>query len=170
MEPTELRALNWQAQVGLRRVTSVASTAGCDALPAAEQSACQAVRGCAEGCRKVVCYLVFSTCDRRASPLRRRLLEYRAMHTTDGRRAPRRHTIPHERGPLGTRLQTARLTRGLTQAQLATCSGVPVSTIGRLECGRIHAPSFAVVVALAQALAITPSWLLSSDPDVPGGP
>jgi transcriptional regulator with XRE-family HTH domain len=92
------------------------------------------------------------------------------MHTTAGRRAPRRHTIARPRGLLGTRLQTARLARGLTQTQLATQVGVVADTISCIESGANAAPAFTLVAALAQALDITPYWLLSADPDAPGGP
>jgi transcriptional regulator with XRE-family HTH domain len=70
---------------------------------------------------------------------------------------------------LGQRLCAARHARGLTVAQLADASGVFVDLIGAIERGSPRPTGFTTVAALARVLDIAPSWLLSSDPDAPGG-
>ncbi|MFM2341163.1 MAG: Cupin domain [Pseudomonadota bacterium] len=62
----------------------------------------------------------------------------------DGRAAQRREAI-------GRRLRRARQTAGLTLAALAQRSGVPLSTVSKIELGR-HAASHEKLVALACAL------------------
>lgn len=71
---------------------------------------------------------------------------------------------------LGHRLRATRLVRGLTQEALAERSGVDARVIRRLERGTALARRFTTVAALARALDIAPSWLLSDDPGAPGGP
>jgi transcriptional regulator with XRE-family HTH domain len=71
---------------------------------------------------------------------------------------------------LGHRLRAARIARGLTQAQLAARLGTRRSAISAVETGIITTPAATTLAALAQALDITVSWLLSDDPDAPGGP
>jgi transcriptional regulator with XRE-family HTH domain len=44
------------------------------------------------------------------------------------------------------------------------------NTISRIESGASAAPAFTLVASLARVLDIAPSWLLSADPDAPGGP
>jgi transcriptional regulator with XRE-family HTH domain len=71
---------------------------------------------------------------------------------------------------IGQRLRAARLARGLTQAQLAAVSGVQQATLSKLESGAKTRASFTTMACLARALDVRPSWLLSTDPDAPGGP
>jgi transcriptional regulator with XRE-family HTH domain len=67
---------------------------------------------------------------------------------------------------LGQRLRATREQRGLTQAHLATRSGVTIETIWRLETGATHVPQAPTVVALAHALDVTPTWLITGDEQV----
>jgi transcriptional regulator with XRE-family HTH domain len=69
---------------------------------------------------------------------------------------------------LGHRLRTARLARGLTQAQLSARLGMRRSALS--EVGIVTTPAATTLAALAHALDVTPAWLLSSDPNAPGGP
>ena len=74
------------------------------------------------------------------------------------------------RTTVGQRLCTARLARGLSQAQLASTSGVSTQTISDVERGVHATPRLSTVVTLARVLDIAPFWLVSTDPDAPGGP
>jgi transcriptional regulator with XRE-family HTH domain len=76
----------------------------------------------------------------------------------------------HAATTLGQRLRATRLVRGLTQDALAERSGVDARVIRRLERGDALARRFTTIAALARVLDIAPSWLLSDDPDAPGGP
>jgi transcriptional regulator with XRE-family HTH domain len=71
---------------------------------------------------------------------------------------------------IGHRLRTARLAWGLSQEQLSARSGVSAHAIGLIERGQVTRLRFGTLIALTNALDIEPSWLLSVDPDVPGGP
>jgi len=65
-----------------------------------------------------------------------------------------------ETATIGGRLRRARLSRGLTQDELAELSGVPVVTISRIENNRYGTPRPPTVRKLATALGVTPGWLL----------
>lgn len=63
----------------------------------------------------------------------------------------------------GARLRELRLSRGLTQAQLAATAEVTTSYIGRLEGGGA-APGIDLLDRLAKALGTTPADLLPAAP------
>ena len=71
---------------------------------------------------------------------------------------------------IGQRLRTARLARGLSQAQLARAAGLSSQAVNQIERGVHPAPRFTTIAALARVLDVTPSWLVSTDPDAPGRP
>jgi transcriptional regulator with XRE-family HTH domain len=54
--------------------------------------------------------------------------------------------------PLSTRLQQLRQQAGLTQQELASKAGVTLSVLARIEAGRIKAPRWDTICALADAL------------------
>lgn len=56
-------------------------------------------------------------------------------------------------------LRTARVSRGLTQEQLAERSGVHQTTISDLEIGRVATPSWPTASRLADALGVSPADL-----------
>lgn len=64
---------------------------------------------------------------------------------------------------LGQRTRGLRKDRGLTQATLAERLGVTQEYLGKIERG-LAAPSFPLLVDLAQALGVQPAALLSSPP------
>jgi transcriptional regulator with XRE-family HTH domain len=66
----------------------------------------------------------------------------------------------------GQRLRAARAYRGLTRAQLAARSGVPLTTIRQIERGASLRPRFTTVAALADALDVAPSDLMWTDTPV----
>lgn len=45
--------------------------------------------------------------------------------------------------------------------EIATVSGVPVETLRKIESGRIPTPAFFTVMALAQALGVSPVDLVA---------
>ena len=53
-----------------------------------------------------------------------------------------------------SKLKTLRLEAGLTQEALAQRAGISLSSIAKYETGRVTAPSYAHVLAIAQVLAI----------------
>jgi transcriptional regulator with XRE-family HTH domain len=55
---------------------------------------------------------------------------------------------------LATRLRTVRTDRGLTQEELANRARVAVSTLRKIESGRVIEPGYFTVLALANALRI----------------
>ncbi|MEV4495027.1 helix-turn-helix transcriptional regulator [Micromonospora arborensis] len=55
---------------------------------------------------------------------------------------------------LATRLRTLRAERGLTQEQLAGRAQVAVSTLRKIESGRVIEPGYFTMVSLANALGI----------------
>jgi transcriptional regulator with XRE-family HTH domain len=71
---------------------------------------------------------------------------------------------------LAQRLRLARLVRGFTRLQLAVRAEVAISTVHRLEGGMTHHPQPETLERLASVLGVTVAWLVSDDPDAPGGP
>lgn len=63
---------------------------------------------------------------------------------------------------IGTRLQSLRRRRKLTQAQLGAASGVHWTTIARIETGRRATPSLATVESLAVALGVSAARLIAT--------
>ncbi|WP_405428974.1 helix-turn-helix domain-containing protein [Micromonospora sp. NBC_00617] len=55
---------------------------------------------------------------------------------------------------LATRLRTLRTERGLTQEQLAGRAQVAVSTLRKIESGRVIEPGYFTMLSLANALGI----------------
>jgi len=55
---------------------------------------------------------------------------------------------------LAARLRTVRTDRGLTQEQLAGRARVAVSTLRKIESGRVVEPGYFTVLSLADALGI----------------
>jgi transcriptional regulator with XRE-family HTH domain len=66
---------------------------------------------------------------------------------------------------LRDRLLEARAAQGLSRETLAAQIGVSYDTLGAIERGVTRNPRFATVVALATALDVTPSWLLTGQRD-----
>jgi DNA-binding phage protein len=76
---------------------------------------------------------------------------------------------PEERArgeKLGALLRTARAERSMVE--VAATSGVPVETLRKIEAGRIPTPAFFTVVALAEALGVRLTDLVSACADEPG--
>lgn len=71
---------------------------------------------------------------------------------------------------VGARIREARQARGLTQNELATVLGVTRSAVAQWETGRAGQES-AMLPRIAEALAISPGWLLAGDEvlSVPAG-
>jgi transcriptional regulator with XRE-family HTH domain len=61
---------------------------------------------------------------------------------------------------LGLALREARQDKQLSQAELARQTGIHQTYLSGLECGHRN-PSWAVIVALAQALEVAPSRLVT---------
>ncbi len=72
-----------------------------------------------------------------------------------------------ERG-LGKRLQSARLTAGLTQQQLCHKADLSFSTLTKIERGAIKAPSIFTVQAIAAALGVSLDDLVGRSPNALG--
>lgn len=68
-----------------------------------------------------------------------------------------------------TNLKAARKNTGMTQAQAAELSGIPIGTIRRWEQG-VHEPDMASVVKLAALYGVSTDTILGSDfaADMPG--
>jgi transcriptional regulator with XRE-family HTH domain len=64
---------------------------------------------------------------------------------------------------LGHRLRTARRARGLSIAALAEAAAIAPETVADIEHGRVQRPRPATLGALAQALAVTATWLQDGD-------
>lgn len=72
-------------------------------------------------------------------------------------------TMPKTQGgSLGSRLREARLNAGLSQSALERKSGIPKSMLSRYENDRLL-PSVRTLRRLADAIGITPSWLLERE-------
>ena len=65
---------------------------------------------------------------------------------------------------IGARLKSARLAKGLTQAQLAETVGISVSFLSNIETGR-QAMNVQTLTALLDALNISADWLLGNGTD-----
>jgi transcriptional regulator with XRE-family HTH domain len=63
----------------------------------------------------------------------------------------------------GTRLRTVRKARKLKIGQLADRVDIGVKHLGRLERGEKH-PSFELIIALAQAMNVSPATFFEFDP------
>lgn len=70
----------------------------------------------------------------------------------------------------GARVRERRLALGLTQADLATRSGLSQEAISRLENGRIRGLMQPTQDALAGALGVSVEWLRGGDDVAPGEP
>jgi transcriptional regulator with XRE-family HTH domain len=55
---------------------------------------------------------------------------------------------------LATRLRTLRINKGMTQEHLAGQAGVAVSTLRKIESGRVIEPGYFTMLSLADALGI----------------
>jgi transcriptional regulator with XRE-family HTH domain len=66
---------------------------------------------------------------------------------------------------LSQRLREAREAQGYSREALASRLGVSRDLIGSLERGAIRNPRFSNLVAMAVALDVTPSWLLTGRRD-----
>ncbi len=63
---------------------------------------------------------------------------------------------------LGSRVQAARLSAGLTQQELCEQAGLSYSTLAKIERGAIKAPSIFIINQICQALGLTIEGLLST--------
>jgi transcriptional regulator with XRE-family HTH domain len=63
--------------------------------------------------------------------------------------------------PVSLRIQELREAKGLSQAQLARVSGVPQSTISRIEAGRTRALNLGHLERLAKALGVNAAVLVN---------
>lgn len=61
---------------------------------------------------------------------------------------------------IGQRLRRARMSRALTQRELAERSGIPVVTISRIENDHYGMPRPRTVRELCHVLRMDPAWLL----------
>jgi transcriptional regulator with XRE-family HTH domain len=66
---------------------------------------------------------------------------------------------------LSQRLREAREAQGYSREALASRLGVSRDLIGSLERGTVRNPRFSNLVAMAAALDVTPSWLLTGRRD-----
>ena len=64
---------------------------------------------------------------------------------------------------VGDQLKKARRRAMLTQEELAEKSGVGVTTINRIEKGRVEDPHFSTLRKLARALEVDPAELVHGD-------
>jgi transcriptional regulator with XRE-family HTH domain len=70
----------------------------------------------------------------------------------------------HTLSPISIRLEEIRESRKLSQAELARRSGVPQSTISRIEAGETGSISLANLEHLAEALDINAALLILHEP------
>jgi len=63
--------------------------------------------------------------------------------------------------PVSLRLRELRTAKGFTQAQLADLSGVPQSTISRLEAGKLANVNLKQMQQLADALGVHAALLIA---------
>ena len=66
----------------------------------------------------------------------------------------------------GERIKQARKNAGLTQTELANKIGVKFSTIHKYETGLIVNLKRETIASLAEALDVSPSWLMCIDDDL----
>ncbi len=76
--------------------------------------------------------------------------------------SPARHN-PYDGEPPNTLLARARLSRGVTQDELAAAVGVSAQTIRRLERGEVENPKLRTLVNCALALGVDLSDVLEDD-------
>jgi transcriptional regulator with XRE-family HTH domain len=76
--------------------------------------------------------------------------------------SPARHN-PYDGEPPDTLLARARLSRGVTQEELAEAVGVSAQTIRRLERGEVENPKLRTLVNCALALGVDLSDVLEDD-------
>lgn len=67
---------------------------------------------------------------------------------------------------IATAIRNARLSLGLTQAELAHACGLHVQAVSRLESPG-HTPSIATLITIATALDIPPGELLAAKENTP---
>ena len=75
-----------------------------------------------------------------------------------------------EEAPIGRRLMRIRKARGMSLRVLAGLSGLDRTTLSRIETGRRALDKRSEVVAVANALRITPSELVEESESAPGAP
>jgi transcriptional regulator with XRE-family HTH domain len=66
---------------------------------------------------------------------------------------------------VGQRLYARRKQLKMTQARLASMTGMTQGSIARIETGKAKEVESSTLIALAQALAVTTDWLLGLTPD-----
>lgn len=71
---------------------------------------------------------------------------------------------------LAKRLKQARELRGMSQTDLDRAAGVATGTACSLEAGRRKNLTIAKLRALAEACAVSPSWLIEDGPALPDDP
>lgn len=64
---------------------------------------------------------------------------------------------------IGSRIHTARITRGIGLRELSRLTGISVSYLSELENGKNANPSVAIVKKIALALLVSVSWLIQDD-------
>lgn len=78
--------------------------------------------------------------------------------------------MSNEKETIGTRMQNRRAQLGLTLQQVADTAQLTKSTVSRYERDAFASPREVVVTAIAQALRVSPAWLLChSDEKAPQG-
>ena len=70
----------------------------------------------------------------------------------------------HTLSPISIRLEELREARGLSQAELARRSGVPQSTISRIEAGETGSITLGNLERLADALGVNAAVLIVHEP------
>lgn len=80
--------------------------------------------------------------------------------------------MKQEQETIGTRMQQRRAQLGLTLQQVADAAQLTKSTVSRYEHDEFASPREVIVTAIAQALRVSPSWLMcrSNEKAVPGVP
>lgn len=97
------------------------------------------------------------------------------MNPVSGPGRPSRQTRPQEAAGvrLTAALRQARETAGLTRQALSHASGVPMSTLAKIEQSRSTDPGFLTVTALAEALGLDVAALATAvrptPPETPAG-
>lgn len=69
--------------------------------------------------------------------------------------------------PITLRIREVRLSRGMTQVELATAAGVQQAAISSLETRQLRKIDVGVLERVARALDIDPALLLRSEPAAP---
>lgn len=75
----------------------------------------------------------------------------------------------HMTETIGNRVKTARLAKGLAQADLATAAGLRQLAISQIENDHVTDPKGSTVVSIADALGVPVEWLLRGDQKRPEG-